>query len=67
MPKCLELVTPTLELVTPSEKCLSVWMVTPTRKGQYGTGCPNPQEPVGFFHFGLIPEENMFGVLRLEH
>ena len=24
-------------------------------------------EPVGFFHFGLIPEEKMFGVLRLEH
>ena len=24
-------------------------------------------QPVGFFHFGLIPEEKMFGVLRLEH
>ena len=21
-------------------------------------------EPLGFFHFGLIPEEKMFGVLR---
>ena len=26
---------------------------------QYGTGCPNQLEPVGFFHFGLIPEEKM--------
>ena len=38
-----------------------------TRYGQYGTGCPDQLEPVGFFQFGLIPEEKMFGVLRLEH
>jgi len=29
--------------------------------------CPNQLKPVGFSFFDTIREENMFGVLRLEH